>query len=260
MPLIPERSDGLLALGAGLQGFIKGMNDMEDRKMKKMEIEAKYKVDQQDREKKAVEQNFQRENALRDEWLKNGTTTRSQQIKEAHDRLVSAPNTPAGDMSLIYSLNKIMDPGSTVREGEFANAQATTSAMGQLQSFYRRAMTGQRLTPEQRRDFMNTASQLLAAQRGNQNTFDERYRGLADQYGLNRGNVVLKIFEDPQTGEQKAVPVNKATGQPVGLPPDGGGLIGKPKGLVKKSAPSKDAFDSMSDEEIRREYAKLKGK
>lgn len=258
MPLIPDRSDGLLALGAGVQGFLKGMQDAEDRKMKKLEFDAKYKVDQQDRERKKTEETFQRENTLRDEWLKNGVTTRSQQIKEAHDRLVSAPNTAAGDMSLIYSLNKIMDPGSTVREGEFANAQATTSAMGQLQSLYRRAMTGQRLTPEQRQDFMKTAGNLLAAQRGNQNTFDERYRGLADQYGLNRGNVVLKIFEDPQTGEQKAVPVDKATGQPVASTQ--GGLLGKPKGLVKKSAPSKDAFDSMSDEELQREYAKLKGK
>ena len=258
MPLIPERSDGLLALGAGLQGFLKGMNDMEDRKMKKMELESKFKVDQQEREKKNVEQNFQRENALRDEWLKNGTTTRSQQIKEAHDRLVSAPNTPAGDMSLIYSLNKIMDPGSTVREGEFANAQATTSAMGQLQSFYRKAMTGQRLTPEQRRDFMNTASQLLAAQRGNQNTFDRTYSGLAEGYGIKPGNVVLKIFEDPQTGEKKAVPVSAQTGQPVAGGQDG--LLAKPKGLVKSAPTQSKDYETMSDEELQREYAKIKGK
>ena len=258
MPLIPERSDGLLALGAGLQGFLKGMNDMEDRKMKKMELESKFKVDQQEREKKNVEQSFQRENALRDEWLKNGTTTRSQQIKEAHDRLVSAPNTPAGDMSLIYSLNKIMDPGSTVREGEFANAQATTSAMGQLQSFYRKAMTGQRLTPEQRRDFMNTASQLLAAQRGNQNTFDRTYSGLAEGYGIKPGIVVQKIFEDPQTGEKKPVPVSAQTGQPVAG--GQGGLLAKPKGLVKSAPTQSKDYETMSDEELQREYAKIKGK
>lgn len=257
MPLIPERSDGLLGLASGVQGFLKGMQDAEDRKYKRMEFEAKYKADQTEKDKKANEQKFQQENALRDEWLKNGVTTRSQQIKEAYDRIHSAPQSAAGDMSLIYGLNKIMDPGSTVREGEFANAQATTGAMGQLQALYRRVQTGERLTPQQRQDFMNTARQLLSAQQGNQSTFDERYRGLAKNYGVNDANVVLKIFEDPQTGEKTAIPVDKNTGQAVmGAQ---GGLVNKPKGLVgKPKAKPQDDLDSMSDEELRRQYEALK--
>lgn len=58
MPLIPDRSDGLLALGAGFQGFLKGMQDAEDRKMKKLEFDAKMKASETERQNKDFDRNL----------------------------------------------------------------------------------------------------------------------------------------------------------------------------------------------------------
>lgn len=59
MPLIPERQDGLLALGAGLQGFLKGMTDAEDRKMKKIEFDAKMSAADADRKQKEFDKRLE---------------------------------------------------------------------------------------------------------------------------------------------------------------------------------------------------------
>lgn len=59
MPLIPDRSDGLLALGAGFQGFLKGMQDAEDRKMKRMEFDAKMKASDSDRQQKEFDKRLE---------------------------------------------------------------------------------------------------------------------------------------------------------------------------------------------------------
>lgn len=241
---------GLVGLG---QGFIKGQQDAEDRRFKRMEFEAKHKAEQTQKEREKQSKSFEQAEKLRDDWLKNHTTTTSQNVQEAYRRIQNAPNTAAGDMSLIYGINKIMDPGSTVREGEFANAQATTSAMGQLQGLYRRVMTGQRLTPEQRQDFLKTAAQLQSAQRTQQDQLDDQFRGLSGRYGINSDEVVLKIFEDPETGEQKVVPVpaqKPQVPQATGLvrpKARGGGLITKKSAVAPKSA--KD-IESMSKEDL----------
>ncbi|KKM72396.1 hypothetical protein LCGC14_1420920 [marine sediment metagenome] len=55
-------------------------------------------------------------------------------------KLAAAANdpTPAGDLAMIFAFMKIIDPGSVVRESEFATAASTGSAMTRLQAFYTR--------------------------------------------------------------------------------------------------------------------------
>lgn len=52
MPLIPDRADGLLGLASGVQGFLKGMQDAEDRNYKRMEFDAKMKAQQTEEQRK----------------------------------------------------------------------------------------------------------------------------------------------------------------------------------------------------------------
>lgn len=81
-------------------------------------------------------------------------------IVNAFDNLKSTPQSAAGDISFIYQYMKMLDPGSVVREGEFATAQNAAGVPERIANFYNRALKGERLNPRQRQEFLATADQL----------------------------------------------------------------------------------------------------
>jgi len=81
-------------------------------------------------------------------------------IVNAFENLRNTPASAAGDISFIFQYMKMLDPGSVVREGEFATAQNATGVPEQIQNLYNRALSGQRLNQRQREDFLSTANQL----------------------------------------------------------------------------------------------------
>lgn len=80
-------------------------------------------------------------------------------VKSNYDTVVSQASnpTPAGDLSLIFSYMKLLDPNSTVREGEFANAQNAGSIDDKVRNMYNKVKKGTRLTDTQRKDFVASA-------------------------------------------------------------------------------------------------------
>ena len=81
---------------------------------------------------------------------------------QAYGRIIASADLPsaAGDLALIFNYMKVLDPGSTVREGEFANAQNAGSVPARLGAFYNNVVDGQRLTVEQRQDFVDRGGRL----------------------------------------------------------------------------------------------------
>ena len=65
--------------------------------------------------------------------------------------------TAADDMAMIYGFMKMQDPGSTVREGEYATAEQATGVDGRVLQLYNKAKDGTKLTPEMRAEFLATA-------------------------------------------------------------------------------------------------------
>jgi hypothetical protein len=111
---------------------------------------------------------------------------------QAFGRIVaSAENpSPAGDLSLIFNFMKVLDPGSTVREGEFANAQNAGAVDERLRGLYNQIVKGTRLSEPQRADFVNRAARLYGnAEQGYMKT-EKFYRGLAERAGLNPDEVL----------------------------------------------------------------------
>jgi hypothetical protein len=94
--------------------------------------------------------------------IRNDVTRNSAQFLEAqtgYKKVLAAASTdsPAGDMSLIFGFMKVLDPGSIVKEGEFATVQNSAGVPEQVRGMYNRIMRGERLTPEQRQDFLYQA-------------------------------------------------------------------------------------------------------
>jgi hypothetical protein len=66
-----------------------------------------------------------------------------------------------GDIALITSFMKMLDPGSVVRETEFATARDTAGLFTQLENRLQKAKDGQLLNPAQRKEYVALAQKYL---------------------------------------------------------------------------------------------------
>ena len=165
----------------------------------------------------------------------------------AYGRIMSSIKdpSPAGDLSLVFSYMKVLDPGSTVREGEFATAANAAAWLQKSEeagayvplpvaNAIRRMATGEMLSPEQREDFASRATML--------------YENANDQYGFLR-----RQYETIATSQQfpieLALPSYSYAGemhQPSVIP-DPGPLPPPPAGVDPATWPQ--VYEIMTPEE-----------
>jgi len=105
-------------------------------------------------------------------------------------------DSAAGDMAMIFAYNKMLDPGSVVREGEFANAQNATGLSDRLRNMVENIQSGKRLSPKQRKEFIQTSLALFENAAMAQKAIDNRYRGMAQDYRINPERIIY----NPYTG------------------------------------------------------------
>jgi hypothetical protein len=86
---------------------------------------------------------------------------------------ISVHPDAAGDLALIFNFMRMQDPGSVVREGEFAIAAASRSLPGDIQALFQSVSNGTRLTPAQRKQFVNRAEGIWKSQQFSQANFDK---------------------------------------------------------------------------------------
>lgn len=109
------------------------------------------------------------------------------------------------DVALIFNFMKMLDPGSVVRESEFATAANAATVPDRIRDVYNLTLKGYRLTPEQRKNFITQAHDMFDTQARTYNTVAGQYHGLADQYGLDPERIaaLYELAEDgnPQAGQ-----------------------------------------------------------
>jgi hypothetical protein len=163
------------------------------------ESNARYtKLNKPDAESK---QNFTQEQQLRSQF--QGATKDYRSVRDAYNRIEASAKNPsaAGDLSLIFNYMKILDPGSTVREGEFANAQNSGSIPSNIRNVYNKAISGQRLNENQRRDFLDRSKSLFNAQDKTYKGAKSQYTKIANKYNLDPENVVGGFDNEEQPTE-----------------------------------------------------------
>lgn len=160
---------------------------------------------------------FDAETKLRNEYTKN--IGAALDTREAYRRVKASKDDAVGDLSLIFGYMKMLDPGSVVREGEFANASNAAGVPERIANLYNRVAKGERLTGSQRKAFISQAGDLNAVAERRMNEERERLAPVIKAYGLDARNVYGdKPVEDPkppaaqpQPGEQTAT--NPNTGE-----------------------------------------------
>jgi hypothetical protein len=138
----------------------------------------------------------------------------------------------AGDMSMIFTYMKILDPTSVVREGEQATAKSAGGVPDRVWNAYNKAVSGEKLTETQRADFVGTASKLYNANIKQYDAFKDSFGSSIEQYGLDSSQVFLsgdlrpkqvktKDGEIIDTSKAQLLDFDMATGEMIYVLPGG---------------------------------------
>lgn len=111
-------------------------------------------------------------------------------------RLAKPNATPADDLALTYSFMKMLDPGSVVREGEFAMVGQTAGLPDQVIIALQRIDQGKGLTPPIRQRLVQAAATVYSARQGRYNQLVGQYQGYAKDLGLPDSTITARIAAD----------------------------------------------------------------
>jgi hypothetical protein len=154
----------------------------------------------------------------------NDQTKPYQEVKAAYGRVLSSQDTAVGDLSLIFGYMKMLDPGSVVREGEFATAQNAAGVPDRIMNIYNKVATGQRLSPSQRDSFKGQANGLYSSALEGEKTVRTGLERISKGYGLNTNNIFYSATEQAPAGAPPAfVPPPSSTGMFAPTPAKTGG-------------------------------------
>jgi hypothetical protein len=147
---------------------------------------------------------FTREKDLRTEYT--NAMKPFTDLSQAFNKVEAAALNPsaAGDISMVYGYMKILDPGSTVMQGEQATASNAGGIPDRVRAMYNKALTGQTLAPDVRNDFYAQSRNLIESQRQMQQDIAARYTSIATQNNLNPNQVVFDPFQRIKTPAQIA--------------------------------------------------------
>jgi len=141
-------------------------------------------------ELKATEETFDRASKIRSEIAKASVDFNKQEGAWIRVQASAEDPSPAGDLALIFNFMKVLDPGSTVREGEFAQVGAAGNLPTQAQRMYEQWATGQKLTVEQRKDVTGRAKKLFTAASALNKRNIAKFISIGKQFGVKRENLL----------------------------------------------------------------------
>jgi hypothetical protein len=192
-------TQGKLDQAAATLGLTKAQTATATKGLEKADVETKKAVLELEALKSGdqiipVEKKFDFEDKLRDEFTK--FTADSRAVEDAVINIRNTPPTGAGDISLITSFMKMIDPGSTVREGEFATAENAAGVPGKIRNMWNKLTAGDKLDPVARKEVREAAENLFVNSRKRLEKEKEKLGPVIKNYGLNPDNIFGEIAEE----------------------------------------------------------------
>jgi len=122
-------------------------------------------------------------------------------MDNAYGRVVASAKdpSPAGDMALLFNYMKILDPSSSVKEGEVAMAEQAGNIPTRVLNAYNKAVSGEGLKENVRKDFVTRSRMLYSDAAEKQMGKQKRFKDLASKANLDPTDVVENMvnFRDP---------------------------------------------------------------
>src|SRR5262245_26688144 len=156
-------------------------------------------------------------------------------IKNALERIKFGATTgdPPGDMALIFGYMKLLDPTSTVREGEYATVQNSGGVADWVLNLYNKAVDGQILQPHQRAAFVAQAQGQYGVWTDSLKQVNDRYTKIAQMQGVDPALILIQPqgFDDDTNKPPDEPPDSEyPEGTKVEVQPDGSKLVTLPDG------------------------------
>ena len=127
-----------------------------------------------------------------------------QEMQSAYGQITDSLReaSPAGDLAAATKFMKLLDPGSVVRESELYLAMQASGALDRMVNYANLRLSGQKLTPDQRKDFQSLADKLYSTATNTYNQKRNEYAGLAEAYGLDINRAVGAAAVLPERTER----------------------------------------------------------
>ncbi len=160
------------------------------------------------------------EQDLRKEYTSTPVFKRYDDVRASYDRIQtsSTRDTGAGDIGVIFGFMKMLDPASVVREGEFATAENSSGIPDYVRNLYNKAISGERLTPGQREEFVSLSEGLYMQEVGKVDETNAYYSDIANAHGFDPARIVQKpklYPARPKAGVNDIGPVAPAPNAPT---------------------------------------------
>lgn len=151
-------------------------------------------------EREVESKEFSQIGSLRTEFLGIPEVKEFRQVKNATRQIIdlTSKGTPIGNIGSVFSLMKILDPGSTVREGEAASVQNAAGVPDRFRNAYNQLISGQGLSEAQRKDMADVARSIYNQRVLGYNDLANTYRGLMIAQGADpeeQGITLAEPFE-----------------------------------------------------------------
>jgi hypothetical protein len=137
-------------------------------------------------EQRGVEsKEFTQIGSIRTEFLGIPEVKEFRQVRNATRQIIdlTSKGTPIANIGSVFSLMKILDPGSTVREGEAASVQNAAGVPDRFRNAYNQLLSGQGLSETQRKDMADVARSIYNQRLTGYNDLATTYRGLMADLG-----------------------------------------------------------------------------
>jgi len=163
---------------------------------------------------------FDRETKLRGEYINQSRDYVTR--RDAYDNIQSLAQSGGGasDIALLTAFMKLQDPGSTVREGEFATAENAPGVNEKVLVQYNKLLTGDKLTPEARKKFVDVAGTTFKSAQRQHTKRTNQYEGLATRAGVNPKQVLVDMeiapVEEIPTGGSINAPIAPTATKVIG--------------------------------------------
>jgi len=152
--------------------------------------------------------NYRDESSFRDDFDKQPEVKAHREVaryvqsaREAYALSKDAKSKNAADQALVTSLNKILDPGSVVRESEYARTAEGQSILNRLGGYLSRALSGGGgFTDAERKEVLDMVNRLGD---GSQKLFDataDEFEASGRQYGFDTKRTIRRTNIAPAGG------------------------------------------------------------
>jgi hypothetical protein len=210
-----------------------------ERRADRAAAQAEARAGRAEREaERKSQQTFQREHTLRGDYAK-ATKDINDQLQAAQQVQVLT-SKPSGQMTaqdqqaIIFSFMKMLDPGSVVRESEYASAARARGLTDTISNYITQLQTGKPLTPKQVEGMRNVAKQMQEHVTTLRGDINQQFIENAQRYGVEpksfirggesdvpQGAVRPRDTPMPRRRENDSPPMRRETDEAPDEPPPG---------------------------------------